>query len=114
MTDKLKIVFSFLLFVAGIVGFYLLSDQALVLRILAILAGLGFAGIVFWKTALCQKTFGFINESIVEAKRVVWPTRKETIQMTITVFILVAVMAVFLALVDISFSYMINWLLGRG
>jgi preprotein translocase subunit SecE len=114
MTDKLKIVFSFLLFVAGIVGFYLLSNQALVLRILAILAGLGFAGIVFWKTALGQKTFGFINESIVEAKRVVWPTRKETIQMTITVFILVAVMAVFLALVDISFSYMINWLLGRG
>ena len=76
MTDKLKIVFSFLLFVAGIVGFYLLSDQALVLRILAILAGLGFAGIVFWKTALGQKTFGFINESIVEAKRVVWPTKK--------------------------------------
>ena len=114
MTDKLKIVFSFLLFVAGIVGFYLLSGQALVLRILAILAGLGFAGIVFWNTALGQKTFGFINESIVEAKRVVWPTRKETIQMTITVFILVAVMAVFLALVDISFSFMINWLLGRG
>ncbi|MEY3777367.1 MAG: Protein translocase subunit SecE, partial [Pseudomonadota bacterium] len=67
-----------------------------------------------WKTALGQKTFGCVNESIVEAKRVVWPTRKETIQMTITVFILVAVMAVFLALVDISFSYMINWLLGRG
>jgi preprotein translocase subunit SecE len=108
MTDKLKIVFSFLLFVAGIVGFYLLSDQALVLRILAILVGLGLASLVFWKT------FGFINESIIEAKRVVWPTRKETIQMTITVFILVAVMAVFLAFVDISFSYMINWLLGRG
>ena len=114
MTDKLKIVFSFLLFVAGIVGFYLLSDQALVLRILAILVGLGLASLVFWKTALGQKTFGFINEAIVESKRVVWPTRKETIQMTITVFILVAVMAVFLALVDVSFSYMINWLLGRG
>jgi len=63
---------------------------------------------------LVKKHLDFINESIVEAKRVVWPTRKETIQMTITVFILVAVMAVFLALVDISFSYMINWLLGRG
>ena len=62
MTDKLKIVFSFLLFVAGIVGFYLLSDQALVLRILAILVGLGLASLVFWKTALGQKTFGFINE----------------------------------------------------
>jgi preprotein translocase subunit SecE len=114
MTDKLKIVFSFLLFVAGIVGFYLLSDQVLVLRILVILIGLALAGAMFWKTALGQKTFGFVNESIVEAKRVVWPTRKETIQMTITVFILVAVMAVFLGLVDITFSYMINWLLGRG
>ena len=114
MTDKLKIVFSFLLFVAGIVGFYLLSDQVLVLRILVILIGLALAGAEVWKTALGQKTFGFINESIVEAKRVVWPTRKETIQMTITVFILVAVMAVFLGLVDITFSYMINWLLGRG
>ena len=114
MTDKLKIVFSFLLFLAGIVGFYLLSDQVLVLRILYILIGLDLAGAVFWKTALGQKTFGFVNESIVEAKRVVWPTRKETIQMTITVFILVAVMAVFLGLVDITFSYMINWLLGRG
>ena len=114
MTDKLKIVFSFLLFLAGIVGFYLLSDQVLVLRILVILIGLALAGAVFWKTALGQKTFGFVNESIVEAKRVVWPTRKETIQMTITVFILVAVMAVFLGLVDITFSYMINWLLGRG
>ena len=114
MTDKLKIVFSFLLFVAGIVGFYLLSDQVLVLRILVILIGLALAGAMFWKTALGQKTFGFINESIVEAKRVVWPTRKETIQMTITVFVLVAVMAVFLGLVDITFSYMINWLLGRG
>lgn len=114
MTDKLKIVFSFLLFVAGIVGFYLLSDQVLVLRILVILIGLALAGAVFLKTALGQKTFGFINESIAEAKRVVWPTKKETIQMTITVFILVAVMAVFLGLVDITFSYMINWLLGRG
>ena len=114
MTDKLKIVFSFLLFVAGIVGFYLLGDQVLVLRILVILIGLVLAGVVFWKTVLGQKTFGFINESIVEAKRVVWPTRKETIQMTITVFVLVSVMAVFLGLVDITFSYMINWLLGRG
>ncbi len=114
MTDKLKIVFSFLLFVAGIVGYYLLGNEVLVLRILVILIGLGCAGIVFWKTAPGEKTFGFINESIIEAKRVVWPTRKETIQMTITVFILVAVMAVFLALVDISFTYIINWLLGRG
>jgi preprotein translocase subunit SecE len=114
MTDKLKIVFSFLLFVMGIVGFYFLSDQVIVLRILVIVVGFGLASLVFWKTALGQKTFGFINESTAEAKRVVWPTRKETIQMTITVFILVAVMAIFLAFVDISFSYMINWLLGRG
>ena len=112
MTDKLKIVFSFLLFVAGIVGFYLLSGQALVLRILAILAGLGFAGIVFWKTALGQKTFGFINESIVEAKRVVWPTRKETSIGAFTVFVMSVIAALFFLLLDQIFKLGLNYLLG--
>jgi len=45
---------------------------------------------------------------------VVWPTRKETFQMTLIVFVLVVLMAIFLAFVDIGFSYIINMILGRG
>jgi preprotein translocase subunit SecE len=114
MIEKIKLVLSALLLAAGIAGFYVLADKALVLRILAVLAGCGAAIAVLWTTPLGQKSLGFIGESVAEAKRVVWPTRKETIQTAIAVFVLVVVVAAFLAVVDIGFAYMVQWLMGRS
>ena len=114
MIDKFKLVLSALLLAAGIAGFYLLADKALVLRILAILAGIVAAIAVLWTTPQGQVALGFLSESVAEAKRVVWPTRKETIQTTVAVFILVAIVAAFLAVVDIGFAYMVQWLMGRS
>jgi preprotein translocase subunit SecE len=114
MIDKIKLVLSVLLLAAGIAAFYLLADKALVLRILAMLAGAAAAIAVLWTTPAGQNALGFIGESVAEAKRVVWPTRKETIQTTIAVFVLVAVMAAFLAVVDIGFAFMVQWLMGRS
>ena len=114
MIDKIKLLLSALLLVAGIAGFYLLADKALVLRILAVLVGFGAAIAVLWATAQGQNSLGFIGDSIAEAKKVVWPTRKETIQTTVAVFLLVLVMAAFLAVVDIGFAYMVQWLMGRS
>ena len=114
MIDKIKLVLSALLLAAGIAGFYLLADSVLVLRILAILAGIAAAIAVLWTTPQGQAALGFFGESVAEAKRVVWPTRKETIQTTVAVFILVAIVAAFLAVVDIGFAYMVQWLMGRS
>ena len=114
MIDKIKLVLSALLLAAGIAGFYLLADKALVLRILAILAGVAAAIAVLWTAPQGQAALGFFSESVAEAKRVVWPTRKETIQTTVAVFILVAIVAAFLAVVDIGFAYMVQWLMGRS
>lgn len=114
MIDKIKLVLSALLLAAGIAGFYVLADKALVLRILAMLAGLGAAIAVLWTAPLGQTALVFIGESVAEAKRVVWPTRKETIQTAVAVFVLVVVVAAFLAVVDIGFAYMVQWLMGRG
>ena len=114
MIDKIKLVLSALLLAAGIAGFYLLADKALVLRILAILAGIAAAIAVLWTTPQGQAALGFLSESVAEAKRVVWPTRKETIQTAVAVFILVAIVAAFLAVVDIGFAYMVQWLMGRS
>jgi len=114
MVDKIKLVLSMLLIAAGIAGFYLMADKALVLRILSVIAGLVAAAVVFKTTAAGSQFFGFARDSIAEAKKVVWPTRKETIQTTVIVFLLVVVVAIFLAIVDTGFSYMIKWLLGRG
>jgi preprotein translocase subunit SecE len=114
MKDIIKLILSVLLFAAGFVGFFLLEDKALVLRILAILAGVVAAIAVMWTTPQGQEALGFIGESVAEAKRVVWPTRKETIQTTVAVFVLVSIVAAFLAVVDIGFAYMVQWLMGRS
>jgi len=111
---NIRLGLSFLLLGAGLLGFYMLSGQPTVLRILSILAGVGAFTVVFWTTPQGQKIIGFIGEAITEAKKVVWPTRKETIHMTLIVFVLVVIMAIFLAFIDIGFSYIINLLLGRG
>jgi len=114
MIDKVKLVLSALLVAAGIAGFYLLADNALVLRILAVLAGIAVAIAVFRTTPAGRSALSFVGEAIAEAKRVVWPTRKETIQTTVAVFVLVLIMAAFLAVVDIGFAYMVQWLMGRS
>jgi preprotein translocase subunit SecE len=114
MLDKIKLVISLLLLAAGIAGFYLLEDKAMVVRILAVMAGV-VAGLALMSTSSSGKSaLSFVAESISEAKKVVWPTRKETIQTTVAVFVLVVVMAAFLAVIDIGFAYMVQWLMGRS
>ena len=114
MINKIKLLVAFALLVAGIAGFYLLADKPTVVRILAVLAGLAASVAVLWTTPIGQQSLGFIGDSVVEARKVVWPTRKETIQTTMVVFVLVVVMAAFLAVVDIGFAFMVKWLMGRG
>ena len=96
MVDKLKLVLAALLVAAGVAGFYLLSDQALVVRILCVLAGLVAGGFVARLTETGRGFAAFAGEAVTEAKKVVWPSRKETLQTTGIVFAFVAVMALLL------------------
>ena len=105
MADKIKFALALLLLAAGIAGFYLLAEQAMVLRVLAVIGGLAAAIAVAWYTEPGQQFFGFAKESANEAKKVVWPSRKETLQTTGAVFAFVVVMAVFLWLTDKSLEW---------
>ena len=100
MADKLKFVAALLLVIAGIAGFYLLGEQPMILRVLSVLAGLGAGAAVAWFTEPGQRFFAFGKEAVVEAKKVVWPTRKETLQTTAAVFGFVVIMAIFLWVAD--------------
>jgi len=114
MADKIKLLAAFLLVVAGIVGFYSLHDSAAVLRLASVLAGLGLAGVMAWTSQPGKRFFGFAKDSVAEAKRVVWPTRKETLQTTGVVIAFAITMALFLWAVDASLMMMVNKLMGRG
>jgi len=106
MADKIKIALAAALLVAGIAAFYYWSESLMIVRVVAVLAGAAAATVVFWTSAPGKVFFGFARESVDETRRVVWPTRKETLQTTGVVFAFVVVMAVFLWGVD--------WLLAHG
>jgi preprotein translocase subunit SecE len=61
-----------------------------------------------------QAAFAFSREALVEARKVVWPTRKETIQTTAAVFALVVVMGIFLWIVDAALLWGVQFLMGRS
>ena len=107
MADKIKLSIAVLLVAAGLMGYYALRDQALVLRILAIVAGIAAGAAVAWTTEPGKLFAVFAREAVVEVKKVVWPNRKETMQTTAAVFAFVVVMAVFLWVSDKTLEWVL-------
>jgi len=114
MVDKIKLGVAFLLVVAGIAGFYALHESAAVMKLASVLLGLLLAAAMAWTTDPGKRLFIFGKESVAEAKRVVWPTRKETVQTTGIVVLFAVVMALFLWMVDASLMLLVNKLMGRS
>jgi preprotein translocase subunit SecE len=111
IADKAKLALAIVLVGAGLWAYYWLADQALVLRLLAVAAGFIAGALVAWLSEPGRRFITFAAESWAEVKKVVWPTRKETIQTTAAVFAFVVVMAVFLWLTDKTLEWMLYDLL---
>jgi preprotein translocase subunit SecE len=107
MADKIKFVLALLLVAAGIAGFYLLSGQVMVVRVLSVLAGIGAGVAVAWYTEPGRRFFVFAGEARDEARKVVWPSRREATQMTAIVFAFVLVMAIMLWATDKTLEWVV-------
>ncbi len=94
--DKAKLGVALIAVLAGVIGFYLLAGQTTLVRAAALVGGLLVAIAAAWTSALGQSFIGFARESVRETKKVVWPSRKEAMQITGVVFGFVIIMAVFL------------------
>ena len=113
LPDKAMLAAAVALVGAGIWGYYWLADSAMVLRLLAVLAGIAAGVAVGYFSAPGREFALFAGESIGEVKKVVWPTRKETIQTTAAVFAFVVVMALFLWLTDKTLEWALYELILR-
>ena len=98
--DKAKLGLAVVMVLASLAGFYLLSKQGQLAQWGALIAGLVAAVVIFMSSELGRQFLAFGRDSVREVKKVVWPTRKETIQMTAYVFGFVVVMALFLWVTD--------------
>jgi len=105
--DKAKLAIAGLLVVAAVVAFYALSRQDLWLRTLALVVVLAAGVATFFTSEAGKQLIAYGRDSVREVRKVVWPTRKEALQMTGYVFAFVVVMALFLWLTDKT----LEWLL---
>jgi len=98
--DKAKLGLAVALVLASLAGFYLLGKQGQLAQWGALIAGIVAAVVVFLTSEPGKQFVAFGRDSWREVKKVVWPSRKETLQMTAYVFAFVVVMALFLWLTD--------------
>ena len=112
--DKAKLGLAVVLLLASLISFYLLAKQGQIAQWGALLACLVAAVAVFMSSELGKQFLAFGRDSVREVKKVVWPARKEAIQMTAYVFAFVVVMALFLWLTDktlewVFYDLLLGW-----
>jgi preprotein translocase subunit SecE len=108
MIDKIKLAIAVALVAAGIWAYYWLGEgTTLILRILAVIAGVLAGGAVAWFSEPGRQFAVFADEAITEVKKVVWPTRKETMQSAAAVFAFVVAMAIFLWISDKTLEWVL-------
>lgn len=113
-TDKAKLAGVAVLVVGAVVAFYALGQQDLWLRVLALLALIGVAVVVFFTSEPGKQLIAYGRDSVKEVRKVVWPSRQEAMQMTGYVFAFVVVMALFLWLTDktlewVFYDLLLGW-----
>ncbi len=107
MLDKIKIAIAVLIVVAGFWGYYWLADSALLLRVGSVFGGIVVGAVLGAFTGPGHQFIAFAREAMNELKKVVWPTKKETMQTTAAVFAFAVSMAIFLWIADKG----LEWLL---
>ena len=110
--DIAKYVAAGLLLAAGVFGFYWFGSWTTPLRGLLVAAGLVAGFGVFTQTAAGREVMDFVGESRFELRKVVWPTRENSIRMTGVIIVVIVAMSIFLAIVDKLFELLIVKLLG--
>jgi len=111
--DIIKLLIALALLIASIVVFYQFEDSVLfgVLGLLAV-AGVGVG--VAATTTQGKGLLSFMGAARTEVRKIVWPTRQETMQTTLMVFIIVVILSIFLWFVDMLLGWGIKELLARG
>jgi preprotein translocase subunit SecE len=112
--DSLALGLAIALVVAGVVGFYLLGDQAAWLRWLVVAAGIAAGGTVFALSAGGRDFMQFVVDSRNELRKVVWPTREETWKTTLVVFVFAVIAGVFFWVLDLFLAWATRHLTGQG
>ena len=106
--DTVKLIAAATLLVLGVSAFYYYADQSLLYRTLGLLTLAAIAIGIGLTTDKGQALWGFLKESRIEVRKMVWPSRTETVQTTLVVFVVVILVGIFLWLLDMLLGWSIR------
>lgn len=110
--DLVRLSISGLILAAGIYAFYHFSDYSQLVRVVGMVVVAGIAVAIALTSSQGQRTWAFFVAARTEVRKVVWPTRQETIQTTLIVFVMVFFIALVLWLFDSLLSFILRMLIG--
>ena len=112
--DTFKLVIAIAILLAGIGGFYYYAEISLLYRVLGLVAIVIVAAGIAFTTSTGHAILSFGRESRAEVRKVVWPTRQETVQTTLMVVVAVIILGIFLWLIDMVLLNAVQMLTGQG
>jgi preprotein translocase subunit SecE len=114
LVDTAKLILAIGIVLAGLVVYYYFGESSQLLRSLGVLVALALAAVVALQSMQGQSLWKFIQAARIELRKVVWPTREETIQTTIAVMVFALIMGVFFWLLDLFLLYVSSKITGQG
>lgn len=113
-SDRLKLAFAILVAAAGVASFYYFAAQPVWARWLGLLVMAGIAVSIALTSEHGRVAWRFMQTSRTELRKVVWPTRTETVQTTAAVLVIVVIVGIFLWLLDMFLLWGTQALTGQG
>ncbi len=112
--DTAKLAAAALLLIAGIYAFYFFADYSALLRVLGLLVIVGGSAAIALQTQVGNQLWHFVGDARTEVRKVVWPTRQETLQTTFIVVVMVLILGIIMWLFDMVLMNVLRLLTGQG
>jgi len=114
VADTAKLVLAVLVLVGGIAAYYYFENESILLRVAGLLVALAIGAVIAFQSLQGRMLWHFIQSSRNEIRKVIWPTRQETLQTTLTVLVFALILGIFFWILDLVLHWGTGMLTGQG
>jgi len=111
--DTVKLAAAMAILMGAMVAFYYYADVSKLARVVGLIAAVGVAAAIALQTDKGRTLASFVKDAQIEVRKVVWPTRQETVQTTLVVMVVVIIIAIFLWILDMALGGIVSWVMGQ-
>ncbi len=114
VADTVKLILAVVVLIGGIAAYYYFENESILLRVAGLIVALAIGAFIAFQSLQGQLLWRFIQSSRNEIRKVIWPTRQETLQTTLTVLVFTLILGVFFWILDLILLWGTGVLTGQG